>query len=264
MKARSPVTLLPVFIDPELTERIVASTGLSPAEAARVIEDVLAFHAETVERLRPAPARPPEDLRREERRDLRPDRRRAGRPRGRRPGAHRAAAAPARVRMRGTHHMCGIVGYVGGQQAAPDPGRGPDPARAPRLRLGRRGRARRQRRQGRQAGRAGARPRRTRCPSGSPARSASATPAGPPTARPTTSTPIPHTDAAGAGRRRPQRDHRQRRGAAAAADRPGRRAGVRHRHRGDRPPGRAPPPPTPSRARSATRWPRSRAPTGSP
>ena len=47
MKARSAVTLLPVFIDPELTERIVASTGLSPAEAARVIEDVLAFHAES-------------------------------------------------------------------------------------------------------------------------------------------------------------------------------------------------------------------------
>jgi hypothetical protein len=37
-----------VLIDPELTERIVASTGLSPAEAARVIEDVLAFHAEPV------------------------------------------------------------------------------------------------------------------------------------------------------------------------------------------------------------------------
>jgi hypothetical protein len=36
-------------IDPELTERIVASTGLSPAEAVRVIEDVLAFHAEPVD-----------------------------------------------------------------------------------------------------------------------------------------------------------------------------------------------------------------------
>ena len=36
-----------MLIDPELTERIVASTGLSPAEAARVIEDVLAFHAES-------------------------------------------------------------------------------------------------------------------------------------------------------------------------------------------------------------------------
>jgi hypothetical protein len=36
-------------IDPELTERIVASTGLSPAEAERVIEDVVAFHAEPVE-----------------------------------------------------------------------------------------------------------------------------------------------------------------------------------------------------------------------
>ena len=38
-----------VTADPELVERIVASTGLSPAEAARVIEDVVAFHAEPVE-----------------------------------------------------------------------------------------------------------------------------------------------------------------------------------------------------------------------
>jgi len=36
-------------IDPELTERVVASTGLSPTEAARLIEDVVAFHAEPVE-----------------------------------------------------------------------------------------------------------------------------------------------------------------------------------------------------------------------
>lgn len=35
--------------DPELVERIVASTGLTPVEATRVIEDVVAFHAETVE-----------------------------------------------------------------------------------------------------------------------------------------------------------------------------------------------------------------------
>ncbi len=35
--------------DRELVERIVASTGLSPAEAARVVEDVVAFHAEPVE-----------------------------------------------------------------------------------------------------------------------------------------------------------------------------------------------------------------------
>lgn len=32
-----------------LVEHLVATTGLSPAEAARVIEDVLAFHAEPVE-----------------------------------------------------------------------------------------------------------------------------------------------------------------------------------------------------------------------
>lgn len=35
--------------DPALVERVVASTGLSPAEAGRVIEDVVAFHAEPVE-----------------------------------------------------------------------------------------------------------------------------------------------------------------------------------------------------------------------
>ena len=42
-------TLLPVLIDPELIARIAASTGLTPGEAARVVEDVLAFHAEPVE-----------------------------------------------------------------------------------------------------------------------------------------------------------------------------------------------------------------------
>ena len=35
--------------DPELVARVVASTGLTPAEATRVIEDVVAFHAETLE-----------------------------------------------------------------------------------------------------------------------------------------------------------------------------------------------------------------------
>ncbi len=33
----------------ELVERVVASTGLTPAEAARVVEDVVAFHDEPVE-----------------------------------------------------------------------------------------------------------------------------------------------------------------------------------------------------------------------
>ncbi|MFI2707935.1 hypothetical protein ACH5WX_10345 [Nocardioides sp. CER28] len=32
-----------------LVDHVVASTGLTPAEAARVIDDVLAFHAEPVE-----------------------------------------------------------------------------------------------------------------------------------------------------------------------------------------------------------------------
>jgi hypothetical protein len=35
--------------DPELVDRIVASTGLTAAEAARVVEDVLDFHAEPLE-----------------------------------------------------------------------------------------------------------------------------------------------------------------------------------------------------------------------
>ena len=35
--------------DPDLVRHVQLSTGLSPAEAARVVEDVLAFHREPVE-----------------------------------------------------------------------------------------------------------------------------------------------------------------------------------------------------------------------
>ena len=42
-------TVVAVTADPELVARVVASTGLTPGEAARVIEDVVAFHAEPVE-----------------------------------------------------------------------------------------------------------------------------------------------------------------------------------------------------------------------
>jgi hypothetical protein len=35
--------------DPDLVARIAASTGLSTSEARRVVEDVVAFHAEPVE-----------------------------------------------------------------------------------------------------------------------------------------------------------------------------------------------------------------------
>lgn len=35
--------------DSDLVARVAASTGLTPAEAARVVEDVVAFHAEPVE-----------------------------------------------------------------------------------------------------------------------------------------------------------------------------------------------------------------------
>jgi hypothetical protein len=36
-------------VDTELVDRIAASTGLTPAESARVIEDVLAWYREPVE-----------------------------------------------------------------------------------------------------------------------------------------------------------------------------------------------------------------------
>ncbi|AKU15250.1 hypothetical protein [Luteipulveratus mongoliensis] len=35
--------------DSELIQQVAATTGLSPAEAARVVDDVLAFYGETVE-----------------------------------------------------------------------------------------------------------------------------------------------------------------------------------------------------------------------
>ena len=35
--------------DPDLVDRVVASTGLTATEATRLIEDVVAFHAEPVE-----------------------------------------------------------------------------------------------------------------------------------------------------------------------------------------------------------------------
>ena len=40
---------MPTSVDPLLVAHVAASTGLTPAEAARVVEDVLAFHAEPVE-----------------------------------------------------------------------------------------------------------------------------------------------------------------------------------------------------------------------
>lgn len=35
--------------DPALVAHVVRTTGLSPADAARVVDDVVGFHAETVE-----------------------------------------------------------------------------------------------------------------------------------------------------------------------------------------------------------------------
>ncbi len=46
---RSGGTIVACLPLPKLIDHIVASTGLSPAEAARVIDDVVAFHAEPVE-----------------------------------------------------------------------------------------------------------------------------------------------------------------------------------------------------------------------
>ncbi len=43
------IDAVPPSPDPALVARIATSTGLSPAEAARVVEDVVAFHAEPVE-----------------------------------------------------------------------------------------------------------------------------------------------------------------------------------------------------------------------
>ena len=43
------VALVPHRPDSELVQRIAVSTGLAPSEAARVVEDVIAFHAEPVE-----------------------------------------------------------------------------------------------------------------------------------------------------------------------------------------------------------------------
>jgi hypothetical protein len=40
---------VPTAVEPALVQRIVASTGLTDAEAARVVQDVVAFHAEPVE-----------------------------------------------------------------------------------------------------------------------------------------------------------------------------------------------------------------------
>ena len=95
--------------------------------------------------------------------------------------------------------MCGIVGYIGTQQAAPLILEGLEPPRAPGLRL-RRGRGA-QRGQGvvaacRQAGRTGARPQQ-RDSQASRGRSASGTPGGPPTAPANDVNAHPHTDAGG-------------------------------------------------------------------
>ena len=87
--------------DRTLVDHLVATTELTAAEAARVVEDVLAFHAEPVEayvrrrhaELKTHGARNPEIFARLGR-GARP-------PRRRRPRAQRAAAATDRLRITG-------------------------------------------------------------------------------------------------------------------------------------------------------------------
>jgi hypothetical protein len=45
----SRIRTLGVMSDPEVVSHITASTGLSPRDAARVVDDVLAFYAEPAE-----------------------------------------------------------------------------------------------------------------------------------------------------------------------------------------------------------------------
>ena len=88
-------------------------------------------------------------------------------------------------------------------------------------------------------------------PGGLPAPPASGTPAGRRTAPPTDRNAHPHLDAARRGRGHPQRDHRELRAAAGRAGGGGRRAAQRDRHRGGRAPARRPRCPPP-----AVTWPR--------
>ena len=135
--------------------------------------------------------------------------------------------------------MCGIVGYVGGQQAAPIllegltrlEHRGYDSAGVAVL-----GRQRASRSPSRPAG----------CVTSTDGAAQAVRrqgrhrphPLGHPRPGQRRQRPPAHRRR-GRRRGRPQRHHRQRRGAAAAAGRPRRRAGLRHRHRGARAPGRA-------------------------
>jgi hypothetical protein len=45
----APFCTIEVMSDPEVVSHITASTGLSPADAARVVDDVVAFYAEPAE-----------------------------------------------------------------------------------------------------------------------------------------------------------------------------------------------------------------------
>ena len=205
--------------------------GLTEAEAARVVEDVVAFHAEPVEDYVRRRHAAPEDLRREEPRDLRPDRRGAGR---------RVVAAPDLTERQLRRHDLRL-----GRAHAQDEGHQNDVrnrrlrrqpagrAAAPRGpgRLEHRGydsagrrRARQHRDQGRQAGRPGARPGRAAAEAVRRQGRHRPHPLGDP--RPGQRRQrAPAHRRQGPGRGRAQRDHRQRRGAAAAAGRRRRRAG---------------------------------------
>ena len=49
MRGRPPNPHCSGVPDPDLVAHVVATTSLSPGEAARVVEDVIAFHSQSVE-----------------------------------------------------------------------------------------------------------------------------------------------------------------------------------------------------------------------
>jgi hypothetical protein len=49
VSVRHGCTIVDVYVDPRLVRHVEGSTGLTTAEAARLVEDVLSFHDEPIE-----------------------------------------------------------------------------------------------------------------------------------------------------------------------------------------------------------------------